>query len=204
VISYPVRLDSLSSIAGRIAGLVSAVAYIPYAISIIRGQTKPSLSTWVIWTVVGGALCASHWASGGHDSFWVPLTYMLGPLLLAGLAVRYGEIAWSRFDGACLAAAAFSLVLWALSGTPLVALCMNIVVDLIGALPTIRKSWREPESEDRLSWNMFFAANAINLLAVEKWSFSGAVYPVYLVLIALTMILLLWRPRRKNDAPLEV
>jgi hypothetical protein len=191
-------MDSLSILAGRIAGLVSAAAFLPYAIAIVRGRAKPSLSTWLIWTVVGGALCASHWAAGGRNSFWVALSYVLGPFTLALLALRYGERTWSPFDKVCLAAAACSLVLWALSGSPLVALCMNIMVDFIGALPTIRKSWQEPESEDRLSWSMFFAGNALNLFAIEKWSFSGAVYPLYLFLVTLTMTILLWRPRRTS------
>ena len=88
-----------------------------------------------------------------------------------------------------------SLLLWALTGNPLVALGLNILVDLIGALPTVRKAWSDPGSEDRLAWGLFFAANAVNLAAVEAWTFSGAGYPVYLFGITGLVSALLWRGR---------
>lgn len=186
---------SFSILAGQVAGVISAVAFLPYILSIFRGQAKPNLASWFIWTVVGIALCTSHWATGARHSVWVPLSYVLGPFVVTLLAIRYGERTWTRFDKACLAAAALSFVLWWLSGSPLVALCMNVLIDFLGALPTIRKSWTHPESEDRLSWAMFLVANTINLLAVEAWRFSGAMYPLYLVLVTFIITVLLWRPR---------
>jgi hypothetical protein len=99
------------------------------------------------------------------------------------VAYRYGDRSFSRFDKGCFVAVAMSVVLWAVSGTPLVAMVLCILIDLLGALPTVRKVWSEPESEDKLSWGLFTLANAINLAAIESWTFAGALYPVYLFLI---------------------
>lgn len=193
-------MDLLPVIAGRAAGIISVIAFLPYVISVIRGRTRPSLATWLIWTVVGSVLCASHWASGGRASIWVPVSYALGPLVTSLLALRYGDRGWTRFERGCLAVAALSLVVWAISGNPLLALCMNIFIDFMGALPTMRKSWSDPGSEDRLSWGMFAAGNALNLFAVSPWTFSGAIYPVYLFFMTLIINSLLWRPRRRAES----
>ena len=89
--------------------------------------------------------------------------------------------------------AVLSLLLWALSGTPLTPLLFNIPIDLLGALPTVRKTWQEPDSEDRLSWALFLIANSLNLLAVQPWTFANASYPIYIFALALIMNALLLR-----------
>jgi uncharacterized protein with PQ loop repeat len=180
---------------GRAAGVVSAIAFVPYLVAVVRRRTRPSIASWFIWTAVGAVLCASYWATGARASIWVAVSYVAGPLVTAIVALRYGERGWSRFDKGCLLTAALSLGLWALTGDPFVALGLNILVDFLGALPTMRNVWRDPDAEDRAAWGIFFAGNAINLGAVEAWTPSGAAYPVYLVLVTLIVNALIWRPR---------
>jgi hypothetical protein len=187
-------------LAGRIAGAISAVAFVPYAVSVARRKTRPSIATWFLWTVVGAVLAASYWSTGARASVWVAAAYVAGPLVTTLLALRYGTGGFSRFEKGCLAAALVSLVLWRLSGNPLVALALNIVVDLLAAAPTVRKAWRDPASEDRLSWTLFAAGNAANLPAIEAWTFAGAAFPVYLFLLTTTMAVLSWRRPRASQS----
>lgn len=180
---------------GQVAGIVSLIGFVPYLASVLRKKTRPNRATWWIWTVVGTILCASYYASGARHSIWVPVSYMIGPLCTALVSIKYGEGGWTRFDRFCFGGAGASLLLWALSGSALVALIANITIDLLGALPTVKKAYAEPESEDRLSWTLFFVSNALNLLAVETWTIATALYPLYLFTICgiITMILLLRR-----------
>src|SRR5258707_594803 len=113
-------MEDLRPLIGQVAGALALAGFVPYVVSILRRQTVPSRTTWWIWTVVGAMLCASYYAAGARESIWVPVGYALGPLVTALLALRYGEGGWSRFDRACLAGSALSLVLWGVSGSPLV------------------------------------------------------------------------------------
>lgn len=183
--------------AGAAAGGISAVAFVPYLIDVVRGRTRPSVATWFIWTGVGTLLCASYWASGARASIWVAASYVLGPLVTALAALRYGDRSFSRFDKGCVLVAALSVGLWIYTGKPLVALGLNVLVDFLGALPTMRNVWRDPGAESRLAWGLFFTGNAVNLLAVEAWTLGGAAYPVYLFVVTLSMNALLWRQRRR-------
>jgi hypothetical protein len=172
-------------------------------LAIVRKRTRPSVASWWIWTAVGGCLCASYFAAGARASIWTPLSYAIGPLVTAVLALRYGERSFSRFDRGCLAVAALSILLWMCTGSPLLALGLNIGVDALGALPTLRKSWHDPGSEDRLAWGLFLFGNSLNLFAVTSWSFASASYPIYLFLIALLMSLLLLRSPGKSVPPVS-
>jgi len=186
-------VHDVQAIAGKVAGLVALIGFVPYLISIVRRQTRPSRATWWIWSLVGSGLCASYFASGARDSIWVPLSYVIGPVVTAVASIKYGEGGWSRLDKICLAAAASSFVVWFASGSALVALLMNLGVDVAGAIPTIRKSYVDPASEDRVSWSLFFVANVLNLAALRSFSFSEAAYPLYLFLVTVTVVALLAR-----------
>jgi hypothetical protein len=182
---------------GLIAGLITLLGFVPYCWAIVKGRTKPNQATWVIWTVVGVLLASSYWASGARNTLWVPLSYLIGPVVTMFLAIRYGERKWSRFDRNCLIGAGFSLLLWILFRSPQGALVINMAIDLLGVLPLARSAWHHPENEDRLGWVLFSLGNSINILAIERFDWEIAIYPFYLTAMNwLILGILLWRRQK--------
>lgn len=172
---------------GRVAGIVSLAGFIPYIRAIWLGRTRPSLSTWVIWTFVSFMLYASYRASGAEATLWARLSYVVGPAVIVLLALRTGTREWGRIDLACLAASACAGIAWVLSGSPALTLALNIAVDCIGAVPTILKTCRDGESEDGTAWGLFLVGASCNLAAAERWDAATLAYPLYLFLIAAIM-----------------
>ena len=175
-------MPDITAVVGKVAGIISLVAFIPYILAILRGETKPNRATWWIWTVIGLMLGASYYSSGANHTIWVPVSYIIGPFAVAILSIKYGEGGWTRFDRSCLLGAGVSVVLWWMFSSPLIALLIGLFIDLMGALPTIRKAYHKPESEDRTAWTLFFAGSTANLFAVETWTFAISVYPIYMFL----------------------
>ncbi|MBU6415340.1 hypothetical protein KGQ34_03850 [Patescibacteria group bacterium] len=173
-------MPDITAVAGKVAGIISLAAFIPYILAILRGETKPNRATWVIWAVVGFMTGASYYFSGANHTIWVPVSYIIGPVVVSALSIKYGVGGWTRFDRCCLLGAGMSMALWLVFSSPLVALLINLFIDFMGVLPTIRKAYRDPESEDRIAWALFFTGNIANLLAVERWTFAIAVYPIYM------------------------
>ena len=184
---------------GLLAGLLSLAAFVPYIIAIVKGATKPNRATWWIWTTNGLILLASYYATGAESTVWVAVGYFVGSLLTAVLALRYGEGGWSPFDRSCLLGAVLGLLFWWMFNSSIVALVTTLFVDFAGALPTIRKAYRAPETEDRVAWALFISGNTVNLFAVEAWSFGIAVYPVYMFLASGTIAALVLRPRLRTN-----
>lgn len=173
-------MSDITAIAGQVAGIVAFAAFVPYIFAILRGQTKPNRATWIIWTAVGFLLAVSYYSSGARHTIWVPVSYIIGPLVILLLSMKYGKDVWTWFDCCCLIGVASSLFFWWIFDSPLAALLINIFIDFLGALPTIRKVYYEPQSEDRLAWAMSAMAGVINLFAVEEWTFAISVYPIYI------------------------
>jgi hypothetical protein len=174
---------------GIIAGIIGLAGYIPYIISIIKGETKPNKASWFIWTVVGGLLAFSYAAEGDINAIWVPIGYFVGPLIVAILSLKYGYSTWSMVDKICIVIAVISIIPWWLSHDATITLLINLIIDFMGAIPTVIKTYREPETEDFLAWTMFFIANTLLIIVVDVWNVS-ALYPVYLFFLAGTIFVL--------------
>ena len=180
----------------QLAGFIALFGFVPYVIEILSGKARPSRVTWWVWSCVGATLCASYYSSGGQSSIWVPISYVLGPLTLALLSTRYGSGGWEPLDRVCLIGCAVSLPLWWLSGSPVVALLMNIVVDSLGAIPSLRKTWIDPASESLAAWLLFLAGNTLNMATLKNGSLEIVAYPLYLTIVAGVFVLLQLRPNR--------
>ncbi|MFH2106571.1 MAG: hypothetical protein ABII22_04870 [Candidatus Micrarchaeota archaeon] len=177
---------------GMIAGFISLIAFIPYIHSVLKSGKKPNRASWWIWTFAGILLTISHYSLGGHTTIWVPLTIILGPLAVAIISLKYGEGGWTTFDKCCIASVLVSVLVWFILG-PQFTLYINIAIDFLGALPTIRKVYRNPNSESLTAWSLFFIADFINLFAIQVWKLDVIIYPVYLTLLCVAVVSLILR-----------
>ncbi len=183
----------MKELAGQTAGVLSAIAMIAYMLATLFGDTKPRRATWWIWTVACTMLAASHYdPEGSNDSIWVPLTYVIGPGIIALISIWYGEGGWEKSDKICIAASLISILIWIFTDR-WAALTINIVVDGFGAYLTVQSVKEKPEKENKWTWSLALAANIVNLIAIEKFTYTETAYPVYLVIMVGTITVLSWR-----------
>ncbi len=67
------------------------------------------------------------------------------------LAWKLGVLSWSLFDSLCTIFAGVSILVWYISGSPLLALTGSLVAHLFGFIPTLKSSQFTPEKEDLLT-----------------------------------------------------
>ena len=73
-------------------------------------------------------------------------------------------------------------------------LAAGFFTDFLGSLPTSRKVYSDPHSENGLAWVLFSIGTILNLFAIEHWVFAEAVYPVRMVFIMGSITVLVLRP----------
>jgi len=193
-----IKTSDFRAAVGLTAGVLSIIAFIPYIYSILKGKTKPARSTWFIWSIVTIMLFISYRAIGGGDAVWLSLGYVIGVGATALLSIKYGTGGWTTLDKTVIGGCALTVITWFLTGLPFVGLLMTMFTDILGGVPTIEHSYHHPEQENRLSWIIGFAANGLNLLAIEKWDFIHAAYPIYLFLMVGIITELVLNPLRKK------
>lgn len=191
---------------GEVAGLVSVTAYTIYIASIFRGKTKPSRSSWWILTFVGLMIFLTSYATGARENTWIQLAYVAGPLIIAILSVfpKYGyKTGLELVDKICLIGAFACLVIWLLFNSAFIALLGSIIVDFVGLVPTIKKSYLDPKEESRLAWGIEMGASILNAIAISSWftlTDKSWIYALYLLIINGIITILLLLPRKGQKA----
>lgn len=186
------NFEDIKVVLGIIAGVISFLAYVVYAISILRGITKPSRATWWIWAFMGLVVGLSYYFSGAVNTIWVPVVEFIGPLSIALLSIKYGEGGIeNKTDIFCFFGAIVSIILWIIFDNPVVALVASLAVDSFAIVPTIKKSYLRPEGEDFWAWFGTGMADSLNMFAVEKFTFAILVYPIYMLVSDLIIIFIL-------------
>lgn len=194
-------MDQLGQTLGIVAGIISFSAYIFYIIAIIKGHTKPSRATWFILAFISVVILASYDASGAENTIWVAVANAGASVVIALLSIKNGVGGSTKLDKFSFLGSLFSLLLWWYFNSALVALTANLMIDLLALLPTLRKSWYNPESEDRFAWLLTFIGNTLNLFAVDQLLFSVIIYPIYFFLVDGIIVWFLCRPLFKNIKP---
>lgn len=183
---------------GIVAGLIGLLGFLPYILTTVQGKNRPNRATWWIWGILGLIQGFSYYYSGANNTIWVPVFYAVCQIITAILSLKYGEGGWTRFDRFCLFGAGISLLLWWWFKSPFMALVFALVIDSLGALPTVFKSYYKPEEESCFSWSIFLIANTLNLTALENWSFELSAYPLYLFILSITIATLLYYNQLKK------
>lgn len=169
---------------GIVGATLSLASFVPYIYSILKKKTKPSIVTWSVWTFSAATVVFLYLQSDEPIGWTIllPLMYLVGQGSIALLALRYGAREWTHFDVACLLGGLVSIGLLVFFHSPLLALLVSIAGDFFGALPTMRKAYYAPNTEDAMAWVLGALGAFAMLLAVEEVSFFIIVFPLYMFL----------------------
>lgn len=177
--------------------LVSLIGISTYVRSVVWGNTRPNMVSWLMWSIaplIGAAAALSEGVT------WAALPVFMsgfGPLLIfiCALFVRRSYWKLGRFDYLCGLFSALALVLWGLTQEPVIAIIFAILSDFFALVPTLKKSWNHPHTEDGFA----YAAGVINIstsfFVLQSLSFAELAFPIYVLLADLTMVYAIFRKR---------
>ncbi len=190
----------MESFFGILAGVIVLIAFIPYTLSILRGETKPSRASWLIWFLMDVAVVLSYRAVGATDTLWIGVGLLSGSTVVMVLSMFYGEGKLTRLEWLCLVGATLSTIAWVIAG-PAIALFLYLIIDTFAYAPTIQKAYANPESENKWAWSVTFTGVLVNLLAIPAIAWQSMdvgilSFPLYLVAFDAVVIWGLWRPRK--------
>jgi hypothetical protein len=180
-----------------VAALVSLTAASVYIRSMFKGNTIPNRVTWLMWAIA--PLIATTAAVSNGVSWAVLPVLMSGfcPLLIfvASFFTRKAYWKLSKLDYLCGVLSGLALLLWYLTKEPNLAIAMAIASDAFAGLPTIIKAYNNPETESIWPYFTGIFSPMTSFAAAISWSFSEIVFPAYLVVINVLMVIIIYRKK---------
>jgi hypothetical protein len=175
------------------------LSIVPYIKDIIRGNAKPRLLSWAIWTLLLGLTALVSWQEHQMSSAALSAASMFGCFIVAVLAARYTNFEFTRLERYSLLGAVLGIGLWLLFDSPMLVLLTAITVDAVAYLPTFANGWHNPHHE---SMTMFvisaFGSGLVLIAAVlDHASSQGLAYPLYSVIFGSIMVGILLTRRQK-------
>lgn len=172
-------------------------AFYPYLRDALKRQTQPHQFTWLIWAITQGTATAALWVGGGGIGA-IPLTISASLVtLIFFLSLREGGENITKSDIIVLAAALITICIWWFLDNPLLSVLMVSAIDVVGYIPTFRKSFAHPWTETVLSWVLFTVAYIFAILALETYSLLTLSYLIS-ISVANTALIIFLLIRRKS------
>lgn len=192
-------------ILGIIAVLLVVVSYGIYFKKIISGKTKPHAFTWFIWGLATGIVFLAQISEQGGAGAWVTGFTSIASFVIFALALLKGDKKFIKLDWIFLGAAMFSLLLWWLTSDPTLSVILLTIVDTIGVLPTLRKSYYKPDEESATFFSLSSIKFIFAIFALESLSLATWLYPATLIITnALVAIVILIRRKQLKDLEVVV
>lgn len=193
-------------VAGYFGGALIFAACILYIGGIFSRKFTSNKIGWGVWSLISALTLFTYYGTNGLvGSIWVYVVYFVGAIVIFILLLIYSKGGtWSWFETATLIGVGVTLVAWILFRSSEIAMTLTLIIDIFGATLIIKNAYLYPNTENGPSWYLGFIGNFINLAAIEKWDYENAAYPIYTVLMTLTvsvliLLPLLFRKRKKKD-----
>jgi hypothetical protein len=147
-----------------------------------KGKSHPNLVTWFTFTLLNGINAAAAWSVGANQTAIFLSAATLATLSITLISLKFGFKRYTKFDMTCQAVAIIGLVLWLLTSNPSVTVAINITLDFIGLLPTLRHAWSNPYKETWQTFVIAMVAGVLTLISIQTYTFISLGAPIYILL----------------------
>ncbi len=186
---------------GIAATVIGLAGYVPYFISIFRGETKPHVFSWFVWATLMAIGFVIQVVEGGGPGAWVTGASSAICYVVAAIGCFYGEKNITRSDWATFLSCLAAIPLWYATKDPLWSVFLISLIDILGFYPTFRKSWSKPYEEHSVVYTLSGLKHFISLFALTKFTLTTAVYPLVLVVMNVVFVTMLFIRRRAVPRP---
>lgn len=186
-----------------LAAALGLAGSIRYAAATLTGTAQPNLVTWTLWAAAPLIGFAAQLDAGVGLPAALTLAAGGGPLIVvvAALVTRHGRARLGPFDIACGVVAGFALIVWLGFDAAPLAVLVAVGADAAAALPTVRKAWRDPGSENLTFYVLVALGATITLLTLRTWRPADSAFAVYMLVLCLLLVAIVGTRRRRFRRP---
>ncbi len=187
-------------ILGGIAVALGLFGYVFYVRGILQGKVKPHAFSWFVWGLLTAIAFVAQITEGGGAGAWVTGVTALCSFGFAAVGLgASSRVFITKNDWIFFTSALFTVPIWYFTGNPLWSVIIITIIDAVAFVPTFRKAFFNPETENGWTYGLSGLKFAVSLFALESFTWTTALYPASLVLANLAFVgMLVWRKQTRK------
>lgn len=198
-----------------IASVLAFVGNISYLRDVARGTVRPHPYTWFIWSIVSlvtflgglekGAGIGAIPTAVAEGFTIIIFIYAVARLFERSggkLRMRIRELGHIRkIDHVFLIVALLGLIPWALTNDPTISVITVVTIDVIAFIPTLRKTWNHPETEQPLLYQMNVTRHILTLFSLGALNIATTLHSIAMIITntIMTIFILGQRSRGRRE-----
>lgn len=169
----------MKEIIGLATVILGLIAYMPYIRDIYARRVTPHPYSWFIWGITATLMFGLQILHGGGAMSWSTLLVGIISFFICGISwKRGGKRIITKQDRTVLIMAFIAIILWLVADEPTLSMLLLVTADIIGFIPSIRKTWKDPYSETLTMWSINALRHGLNILAISTYSLLTLADPV--------------------------
>lgn len=186
----------LKEFLGLAATIIALVGYVPYLLGMYRGSVHPHVFSWLVWALLTGISFFLQMGAGAGPGAWVTGITAIICIIITMWSLKVGEKNITRSDWAAFLASLAAIPVWLGADSPVLAMVLITIIDMLAFWPTFRKSWWKPWDEALSEYWTASIKFSIALFAMDQFTLVTALYPAVLVFMHLAFIAMAVMRRR--------
>lgn len=187
----PLLAEKILSVA---AGLLIFTAQVILLNDVIKNKISPGLLSWIGWSLLMGTSLISQILDAGWQwSLMGLLISTLGCLAIFFTAWKLNNYLFKKSDWTFLFLGLVCLIIYLKSKDPWLTTGFAILADFIVGIPTLLHALNQPKTQKTNAWLLGLISWAITLIICFGNSWLYALFPIYLFLYNIAMVILTHR-----------
>lgn len=179
-----------------IAAGLAIVGNVPYLWDVFKGRVKPHPYTWLVWTIISCIVFFGQVAKGAGVGAIPTAAAEIFTVIIFLFSLKYGFKNISKTDTAFLIIALLGLIPWILTKDPTLSVIIAVSIDVVGFIPTLRKTWKHPETEVSILYSMNVLRHILMLFSLQAYNIATMLHSIAMITVnsVMTVFILKKRP----------
>lgn len=179
-----------------IATIFAIVGNVPYLRDVIKRTIEPHAYTWMVWSIVSAIVFFGQVAKGAGIAALATGASEIFTIIIFIFSLRYGFRHVRPIDTIFLVIALLGLIPWFLTSDPTISVVIAVSIDLIAFVPTLRKTWQNPETETPLLYGMNVLRHGLILSTLGAYNIATMLHSIVMITTNSLMIVFIRRRKR--------
>lgn len=186
-----------------LSGIVQLIGYIVYAKHVVFGSIRPNAASWSVWAF-GAVIESVSYIYLTNDILKnvLPMACAVSAVLMFVMCLFRGHFSKiSRFEASIVATDIAITIVWAFTGSPLIANILLVVTAVVSFIPIIMSVYKDPRYELAAPWFIWTTAyvlqSAVVIARFEKY--EDLIYPLVFAALHIVVAFLALDFRKKTS-----